>query len=160
MPITHVENCAMAFALAAEKPMGWGKTFNVVDEHGVSAWEYVGVCMQRAGVSGGTGFPGGQVRRLPVGYGFAHAMTRMAMWMARGMLGKKAKLPSILAPRRFEARFKPVRVRAQAAHEVLGWRPRLTWDDAVGATFGGEVKAEYPPAEPGAETTGAAGGKE
>ncbi|MCC7409569.1 MAG: NAD(P)-dependent oxidoreductase, partial [Phycisphaeraceae bacterium] len=39
LPITHVENCAMAFALAAEKPMGWGKTFNVVDEHGVSAWE-------------------------------------------------------------------------------------------------------------------------
>ncbi|MCC7409902.1 MAG: hypothetical protein IT442_17680, partial [Phycisphaeraceae bacterium] len=149
-------NCAMAFALAAEKPMGWGKTFNVVDEHGVSAWEYVGVCMQRAGISGVLGV---EARRLPVGYGFAHTMTRVAMGVARGLLGKKAKLPSILVPRRFEARFRPVRVRAQAAHEVLGWRPRLTWDDAVGATFGGEASVSAPSSSPLETSSGAASGE-
>ena len=42
LPLTYVENCADCFAQAVENPRAAGETFNIVDDHEVSAWRYLG----------------------------------------------------------------------------------------------------------------------
>src|SRR5262249_3389654 len=48
-PLPHVENCADAFAEAAENPRAAGGTFNVVDNHGISSWRSLGEYRRRTG---------------------------------------------------------------------------------------------------------------
>ena len=74
IPMTHVENCADVFALAAANPRARGQTFNVVDGPGERIWTYLSDYMR------GTGQPGW---RMPVPYwvaisdsaaGFRHSL--------------------------------------------------------------------------------------
>ena len=62
MPMTHVENCADVFALAAADPRARGQTLNVVDGPGERIWSYLSDHMR------GSGQPGW---RLPVPYWLA-----------------------------------------------------------------------------------------
>lgn len=124
--ITHVDNCADAIAEVARNDAAKGGTFNVVDEHGISSWRYAGDLAAR----GGEGWI-----RIPLPYGLCHAATRLVAWTARALLGPTAKLPSVLTPCRFEARFKPVRSRA-AELRRLGWSPPFSYAECLDRTFG------------------------
>lgn len=98
LPLTHVENCADRFAAAVEDDAAEGSTLNVVDPSPPRTWRYV------AQVDPGA-------LRVPVPYGFALAVVRVVHALARLFLGEHARLPSVFVPRRFEARFKPVRAK-------------------------------------------------
>ncbi len=122
-PLTHVENCADLFALAAVDPRARGETFNVVDDEGVQIWSFLGTYLR------GTGE---RALRVPFPYQVAYGAIRLA----RSTVFKNSrKLPTILVPSRFESRLKPLRYSNQKAREVLGWRPTLDLAECIARSF-------------------------
>src|SRR5262249_22980359 len=127
IPLTHVENCAECFALAAEHPRAPGETFNVVDGDDVRVWRYLGDHLRRSGTRG---------VRVPVPYALAVAGVRLAHAASRWAFRGKGRLPSILVPCRFEARVKPLRFSNRKARELLGWEPRVSYEEGLRRAYG------------------------
>jgi len=123
MPLTHVENCADLFALAAADPRARGQTFNVVDGEGERIWTYLGEYLHRTGERG---------VRIPVPYSLAFSMVRVAY---ATLFGRNPKLPHVLVPCRFESRLKPLRYSNRRAREVLGWTPPLDFRACLLRTY-------------------------
>jgi UDP-glucose 4-epimerase len=120
--LTHVENCAAAFADAAEN--GKGGAFTLVDDEHVSTWRYAAKLVQ--------GSP--RRFRLPLPYLAGLALAHLAALASRVFFPPRGgKLPGFLRPRHYAARFKPIRYDSSRAKEVLGWRPqpRFGGTDAV-----------------------------
>jgi 2-alkyl-3-oxoalkanoate reductase len=124
IPMTHVENCADVFALAAVEPRARGETLNIVDGPGVRIWRYLSDYMR------GSGQPG---RRLPVPYWLANWTVRLAF---STVFRRATKLPSILIPRRFESRLKPLHFDNCKLRETLGWAPPLDYQQCLIRTYG------------------------
>jgi nucleoside-diphosphate-sugar epimerase len=124
MPMTHVENCADLFALAATDARAVGQTFNVVDGPGERIWSFLGKYMARSGEGG---------IRIPLPYGLTLAAVRLAYGT---IFRRNQKLPQILIPVRFESRLKPLRYTAERARQVLGWTPPLDLATCLDRTFG------------------------
>jgi UDP-glucose 4-epimerase len=124
MPLTHVENCADLFALAAADPRARGATLNVVDGEGERIWSYLGTYLQRTGERG---------IRLPIPYDLAYFLVRLAFLT---VFRRNTKLPSVLIPCRFEARLKPLRFTNRRARELLGWRPPYDLRECLSRTYG------------------------
>jgi nucleoside-diphosphate-sugar epimerase len=121
LPLTYVDNCAEAFALAADAPGAAGRGLNVVDSDEVRVGEYAErVLAVTPELRRVVGVPG------PL----AFAASRCGDLLLRTAFGADAKIPGIVAPRRFDARFKDLRFPAEAAREALGWAPRLDFDEA------------------------------
>lgn len=123
LPLTHVENCADLFAKAATDPRAIGKTFNVVDGPGEKIWTYVGDHLRLSGEGG---------VRVPISYILTSSAVRVLY--AAG-LNRRASLPNLLVPRRFEARLKPLIFSNRRVHEQLGWQPRLSYADCMRLTY-------------------------
>jgi len=123
MPLTHVENCADLFALAAVDPRARGETFNVVDSDGERIWPFLGSYLKNSGERG---------LRIPFPYTVAFNAVRLAYTT---IFRKNAKLPHILVPCRFESRLKPLRYTNRKAREVLGWAPPLDLAECVSRSF-------------------------
>jgi nucleoside-diphosphate-sugar epimerase len=133
IPMTPVENCADVFALAAVDPRAGGQTLNVVDGPGERIWDYLGDRMRGTGENG---------VRFPVPYWLAIALIRLA----HATVFKRAtKLPSILVPRRFESRLKPLRFSNRRARETLGWTPPLDHRECLQRTFGAAISIRRSP---------------
>jgi nucleoside-diphosphate-sugar epimerase len=130
VPLSHVVNCAHAFATVAEDPRAAGETFNVVDDDEVRIWDYLGEYLRRTGLGG---------VRVPLPYPVALAGVRLVHWSSRQIFRGKGKLPSLLVPCRFEARFKPLRVGNRKLRAVLGWTPPLSFAEGLRLTYGGSA---------------------
>jgi nucleoside-diphosphate-sugar epimerase len=134
IPMTHVENCADIFAVAATDPRARGETFNVVDGEGERIWSFLGDYLR------GTGE---RALRIPIPYYFLVSLAFTTLFK------KNTKLPGLLIPSRFEARLKPLRYTNRHAREVLGWRPPLDFPNCLARTFGhleGNARAVDPKA--------------
>ena len=127
VPLSHVDNCADAFALATEDPRAIGQTFNIVDDEGPTIGQYIRD--YRRGM-------GERAYSVPIPYGLAITGVRLAQWTSKKIFRGKGKLPSLLVPCRFEARFKPLRFTNRKAREVLGWDPPLDRPGRLDRTFG------------------------
>jgi 2-alkyl-3-oxoalkanoate reductase len=125
-PLTHVENCADAFAEAVEDPRAAGETFNVVDNHGLSSWRYLGEYRRRTGA---------RLIRIPVPYAAWLTGALMASAVSRRLFGEKAKLPGLFVPCRFRARFRPLRFDTRKIHDILGWSPPLDLESCLRRTY-------------------------
>ena len=70
-------------------------------------------------------------RRLSIAvpYGLSHNLVKLAHLPARLVLGRH--VPSFLVPRRFEARFKPIRFADDKLIRTLDWKPRITFKQAI-----------------------------
>jgi len=123
LPLTHVANCADLFAKAATDPRAIGKTFNVVDGPGEKIWTYVGDHLRLSGEGG---------VRVPVSFTLTSAAIKVLY--AAG-LKRRERLPSLLIPRRFEARLKPLLYSNRKVHEQLGWQPPLAYSDCMRLTY-------------------------
>jgi 2-alkyl-3-oxoalkanoate reductase len=123
MPVTHVENCADLFALAAVDKRARGETFNVVDNEGERIWHFLGDYMRGMGERG---------FRFPVPYALAYNIVRLAF---ATVFRRNLKLPQILIPVRFESRLKPLRYSNLRARTVLDWRPPLDYRASLARTF-------------------------
>jgi UDP-glucose 4-epimerase len=126
LPLSHVENCADAFAAAAEDPRAAGQTFNLVDGYDVTAWCYAGVYLRSRGR---------RAVRLPVPYFIGLAVTHAATAVSRLLFGASGRLPGVLVPARFQARFKPLRCSNNLISRELGWQPPLTFHECCSRTF-------------------------
>jgi UDP-glucose 4-epimerase len=125
LPLTHVDNCAEAFVLAATDGRAEGKTFNVVDDAGTPVGRWARDEERLRGVRN---------LRIPIPYAFAYALTKLATLVSRLIFGASGKLPSILVPCRFEARFKPLRFSNEKLCRELGWNPTLSYAEALALT--------------------------
>ena len=136
LPLSHVDNCAHAFARATEAPRAIGETFNVVDdEEGPTVREFL---REYLGATGQKRFV------VPIPYGPAFAGIRLAHGAARALLGGKKRLPGLLVPCRFEARFKPLRFTNRKLREVLGWAPPLDRPERARRTYGPSPDHPHP----------------
>ncbi len=132
-PVTHVENCADLFALAATDPRARGETLNVVDGPGERIWSFLGAYLR------GTGEPG---IRIPVPYRLAHGIVSAAY---ATVFRRNPRLPHVLVPCRFESRLKPLRFSNRRAREVLGWQPPLDLRACLARTYpGSSERAPHP----------------
>jgi UDP-glucose 4-epimerase len=124
MPMTHVENCADLFAVAAQDPRAAEETFNVVDGEGERVWNFLGHYLE------GTGE---KAWRIPIPY-------RPTYWIVKAayqtVFRRNTKLPQILIPCRLESRLKPLRYTNAHARDVLGWVPPLSFEQCLARTFG------------------------
>ena len=95
----------------------------------------------RCGVGAGglvVGLRGVRSLRIPVPYTLAYGVTQLASLVSRLLFGPGGKLPSLLVPCRFEARFKPLRFSNEKLSRGLGWRPMLSHAEALRASGDGE----------------------
>jgi 2-alkyl-3-oxoalkanoate reductase len=131
LPMTHVENCADVFAVAAADPRALGQTLNIVDGPGERIWSYLSDHMR------GSGQPGW---RLPIPYWLAISTVRLAF---ATVFRRATKVPTILIPNRFESRLKPLRFENRKLRETLGWTPPLNYEQCLVRSYG---PAPGPPA--------------
>lgn len=124
LPLTHVENCADLFALCADARDAAGRSFNVVDGDEVRVWQYLSNHLQRSGETG---------HRVPIPYSLGYAMAQFASGTRKW---NKRKVPNLLIPSRFEARFKPLRFSNARARHVLGWVPPFSYEACLERTYG------------------------
>ena len=125
-PLTHVENCADCFVTVTQSRHAAGRTFNVADEPGVSTWRWV------RDYHRGTG---SRVRTIYVPYWLGMATARLASAVSRILFGPGGKLPSILMPYRFRARFKPLRCSSVNLYRQLGWYAPLSYERCLTRTY-------------------------
>ena len=123
MPMTHVENCADVFALAAADARAWGLTLNVVDGRGERIWTYLSDYMRGSGQLG---------LRLPVPYWLAISMVRLA---SVTVFRKATKVPSILIPRRLEFAAQTATLREPQAAGNAGMDPAARLPAMPGANL-------------------------
>jgi 2-alkyl-3-oxoalkanoate reductase len=123
IPMTHVQNCAEVFALAATDPRASGQTLNVVDGPGERIWTYLKDHVRGTGQRGW---------RLPVPYWLAISAVRLA---SVTVFRHATKVPGILIPRRLDARLKPLRFDNSKLRQTLGWTPQLDYQQALAQTY-------------------------
>ncbi len=126
LPLTYVDNCADAFVLAATDRRAIGRTYNVIDGSGVPVARFLRARRQASGED---------ARHVHVPYGLGLGVARAAARTSRALFGPGGKLPSILVPARFEARFKPVEFDGGLLERELGWRPAVGFAAAARAAF-------------------------
>lgn len=123
IPMTHVENCADVFAVAATSPRAIGQTLNVVDGRGERIWNYLSDYMRYSGQRGW---------RIPVPYWLAMLAVRVAF---STIFRRATKVPAILTPRRVEAMMKPLVFENRRLRETLEWTPRLDYQQCLARTY-------------------------
>jgi nucleoside-diphosphate-sugar epimerase len=126
LPLTHVENCADLFARAVDHRRAAGETFNVVDGDDIRAWSYAGDHIRGTGAGW---------LRVPVPFRLARVAVALAYRMSKWIFRGKGKLPGLLVPRCFEARFKPLRFSSLKTRRVLDWEPPLTYAECLRRTY-------------------------
>ncbi|MGI9616401.1 MAG: NAD-dependent epimerase/dehydratase family protein [Acidimicrobiales bacterium] len=131
LPLTYVENCALAFVLAAEglatdPSTVDGEVINIVDDDLPTQHDYA------AAVEAATETPPSRSVPWPV-------VNTMASLLDRGnhlFLDGRAKLPGIAIPDRLHARFKPLSYTNEKAKRLLGWTPTVGLADAIERSVG------------------------
>lgn len=121
LPVIHVMNCADAFATVVGGPAG---TFNVVDHPEITPARFVRDHLARSGRFG---------IALPTSYRLGRASASILYAVAPGPM--RRRLPSFLAPRRFAARYRPVRIDG-ARLRATGWSPPLAYQTCLDLTYG------------------------
>lgn len=124
--LTHATNCADAFRAVLANDASIGKTYNVVDEAGVTAARYA------RELAKGTARTG---RTIWLPYHVVRALVGLANLGARRVFGRRYKLPSMFAPIRFDLRYKPVRATSSGL-AALGWRAPHSFEACARATWG------------------------
>ena len=122
LPLTFVENCAEAVAVASLSPRAAGETFNIVDGDGPRAWAYARF-MARLDPS---------IRvRLPVPYEVGHFLVAVLAMLMPRIYRSGGKLPGALVPASYAARFRPLQHTGEKAMTILGWSPTVSFETAV-----------------------------
>lgn len=114
--LTYVENCADAFALALDKRAPFA-VFNVEDGFKVSATQFAAALQ-----------PGAQQCALPE---WTLKFLALVGPLARWCLNRGMKVPGLLIPERWAARFPEAGIDASAARHDLGWSPCHPLDAAI-----------------------------
>ncbi|WP_017653694.1 NAD-dependent epimerase/dehydratase family protein [Fortiea contorta] len=122
MPLTYVENCAIAIVLAAESSGAIGETLNIVDDDLPTQSVYAQKLAK---------FTARSPYTIPVSWTISRLVTQTFWLSNQFLLAGKLKLPGILVPARLHARFKPLCYSNARAQKVLHWQPKYALDAAL-----------------------------
>lgn len=122
LPLTYVENCAEAVALAAEYPIAHGQVFNVIDDEQPTQRQYAKMLKREAS-------PDAVI--VPVPLTVMRAVAASAELTNRFLLRRRAKIPGLFIPARLEARCRPLTYANQKVKSFLGWTPRYSLAQAL-----------------------------
>ena len=120
LPLTYVDNCADAIAIAALRAPA-GSAFNVVDDGLPTCADYLRE--YRARVE--------RVRVMPVPY---WAFLLGARVLQRYHAASKGQLPAVFTPYVVRSMYRPLRYSNQAL-KAIGWTPKVSVADGMRATF-------------------------
>jgi nucleoside-diphosphate-sugar epimerase len=121
LPLTYVESCADAIAIAGRSDAAVGQTFNVVDDDLLTADEYLALYRR-------------EVERLtvvPVPYLALEAVSRAVEAYSRW---SKGQLPAIFTPYKTRTTWKGTRF-SNANLKALGWRPLVPTSKGIERAF-------------------------
>lgn len=117
LPLTYVDNCADAIALAGIKPGIDGEILNVVDDELMTSRKFFSAC-QRAKKTFSISIP----------YPLAYAMC--SLWENYSSR-RKGQLPPVFNRRRCAAEWKGNRYSNEKIHRLLGWTPKIKMAQAM-----------------------------
>jgi nucleoside-diphosphate-sugar epimerase len=120
LPLTFVDNCAEAIVLAGLKPGVNGEIFNAVDDELITSKRFLAAYKSAVGSFFSIPVP------YPLAYGFSWAWEKYSRW-------SKGQLPPIFNRRRCSAEWKGNRYSNQRLRERLGWKPRVSMEQAMKA---------------------------
>src|SRR5271165_3033599 len=118
LPLTYVDNCAEAIVLGGLKPGVDGEVFNVVDSDLLTSRQFVRKYKNHV-----VGFHSVRIP-YPVAYGLS------ALWEMYSKYSK-GQLPPAFNRRRCAAEWKGNRYSNQKLRELLGWKPRVSMENAM-----------------------------
>jgi nucleoside-diphosphate-sugar epimerase len=121
VPITYVENCAAAIALALDAP-AVGQTLNIIDDD---------LPDQRAYRHAVQHLVPDAPRLLPVPWQIARLGTKLCSIANQRLAGGRADPPGLFREAVMHARFKPMHYPNDLAKSVLGWSPRYSFAQAL-----------------------------
>lgn len=139
LPLCHVEHCAAAAVLAAERPSYAGdvhvvpdedgkcgafEAINVIDDVQPTQREYLAV-LRHSGI--------GPRLALSLPWGLLRRAAALAALATLVLPPLRARLPGILRPISLHARCKPLRFSNCRLRDRLGWHPTFAWREAVAA---------------------------
>jgi nucleoside-diphosphate-sugar epimerase len=146
LPLCHVDHCATAAVLAAERQIYAGDVYVVPDASGhCGAFEAINViddaqpsqraylAMLRRHVAGMPSL----VARLP--WGLLRRLAGLASLVALAVPPLRSRLPGLLRPASLHARCKPLRFSNCRLHDRLGWSATVAWEEAIAAAGTGGV---------------------
>jgi len=122
LPMTFVENCAEAIVLAGLRPGIEGEVFNIVDDELLNGRQFLRAYNRVK-----------PFRSVHVPYSLAYAVC--SLW-ERYSKWSKNQLPPAFNRRRCAADWKPMHYSNQKLRERLGWKPRVSLNQAMQAFLG------------------------
>jgi nucleoside-diphosphate-sugar epimerase len=133
LPLIHVDDCALAIVLGAERPIEYSdlaigrlEVINVLEDDETTQAAHLARIRRHGRSTNG-------VPRvvIPLPWGLLSGLSGLLGML--GMLAPRliARLPAILRPASLHARAKPLRYSNARLRERLGWRRRATADDAM-----------------------------
>jgi len=121
LPLTYVDNCAEAIAVAGQSPQADGQTYNVVDDDLPTCKEYL--ARYRKEVK--------PLRTVRIPY---RAMAAISAAVQRYHAFSKGQLPAIFTPYKTATSWGGNRF-DNAKLKSLGWRPRVSTEEGVRRAF-------------------------
>lgn len=120
LPLTYVDNCADAVAMAALKAPA-GSVFSVVDDDLPSCKAYLHAYRSKVE----------KLRCVPLPYPLFMLASRMLVWYHRR---SKGQLPALFTPYVVSSMYKPLRYSNQALR-AIGWAPRVSTAEGLERAF-------------------------
>ena len=132
VPLTYVENCAEALALAGTAPGAPGRALCIVDDDLPDSRTLLSRYRREVG----------PLRAVPVPYPLLRLLARVNHWYSRRTEGH---LPPVLTPYKVASLWRPQRYSNRLAKEVLGWTPRVSMAEALDRTLAALARSRAPP---------------
>lgn len=121
LPLTYVDNCAEAVAVAGQSDAAAGQTYNIVDDDLVTASEYLSRYRRQVEPL--------KVLRVP------YPLLRLGSWCVESYSRwSKGQLPAIFTPYRTATAWKPTRF-TNAKLKRLGWAPLINTEEGLKRSF-------------------------
>jgi nucleoside-diphosphate-sugar epimerase len=121
LPISYVDNCAEAIAIAGKAPNADGEVYNVLDDELVTAARWLELYRER-------------VKRIPTLRVPYPALALVSALVARYHTYSKGQLPAIFTPYKSATTWGGNRF-DNAKLKSLGWRPIVTTEDGLTRAF-------------------------
>lgn len=131
VPLTYVSHCAQALILAVGRDEAIGEVINVVDDDPPTQKQFIRLIQQQE-VS--------PKRLVRVPGWVMRSIAWSAVTTNKCLFGGRAKLPGILIPARLAARIPNITYDNRKAHDILGWQPRYTLEQAIRRSVGSPIE--------------------
>lgn len=126
LPLTHVDNCADCFVAVTATRASIGQTFNVVDTHAITAGRFSRDYARHSAK---------RLTRFFFPYMVGLAAAHCGLFLGKFFFGKNCKLPGVLLPIRYRARFKSVWVPYTKLESLVGWTPPFDYRACLQLTY-------------------------